>query len=136
MRLRPEEWPAPIRGELAMSYWEGSKNSSRRTLRHVSLMVRWGTGRIPNIRLADPEWIDVVGGALLMRGIILNSVEGRVFEHEQVWLIRALESLDSPPLPPFDAQPWVQSKRLAVGDPPSRTTSVELHATYGKELPR
>lgn len=40
MRLRPKEWPAPIRGELAMTYWDGAHNSSRRTLRSVSLLAR------------------------------------------------------------------------------------------------
>ncbi|CAN7171933.1 hypothetical protein LJR118_000309 [Acidovorax sp. LjRoot118] len=133
MRLRPEEWPAPVRGELQMNYWDGTRNSSRRTLRDVALMVRWGTSTVPNIRMADPEWIDVVGGALLMRGMGLHMVDGRVYEHEEVWLIRALESLQSPPLPPFDARPWLKANRLPVGDPPAVYTSAQEHAKISKE---
>ncbi|WP_428001784.1 hypothetical protein [Acidovorax sp.] len=133
MRLRPEEWPAPIRGELRMTYWDGAHNSARRTLRDVSLLVMWGTTRVPSIRMADPEWIDVVGGALLMRGMGVHTVDGRIYEHEEVWLIRALESLERPPLPKFDASPWLKAKRLPVGDPPAVYTSAQEHAKISKE---
>lgn len=136
MRLRPEEWPAPVRGELQMAYWEGAHNSYRRTLRNLSLLVYRGTTAVPQLRISDPEPIDVVGGAMLFRGIELEAREGRIYEHEQVWLVRPLESLDRPPLPPFDPSPWVKANRLAVGDPLARKISPELHATYGKELPR
>lgn len=119
-----------------MSYWEGKHNSSRRTLRDVSLLVMWGTTATPKIKMSDPEWIDVVGGALLMRGVGLHSIDGRIYEHEEVWLIRPLESLDRPPLQPFDPTPWLKAKRLPVGDPPTRPISGDLHATLGKELPR
>lgn len=116
-----------------MSYWDGAHNSSRRTLRDVSLLVMWGTTATPRIKMSDPEWIDVVGGALLMRGVGLHSVDGRVFEHEEVWLIRPVESLDRPPLQPFDATPWLKARRLPVGDPPAASISAQAHAQVSKE---
>lgn len=135
-RLRPDEWPSPVRGELRMTYWDGTHNSSRRTLRDVSLLVSWGTSAVPNIRMADPDWIDVVGGALLMRGMGVHTRDGSTYEHEEMWLIRPLQSLDSPPLPAFDATPWLNAKRLPVGDPPARPTSADLHHKFREALPR
>lgn len=108
LRLRPEEWPAPVAGQLRMDYWEGSKNSHRRTLRQAALWQHMGVNWRPALVIADPDWIDVVGDALLMRGLQLQSLEGRMYEHQQLWLVRARAELKGPPLPVFDAKPWLE----------------------------
>ena len=60
MRLRPEEWPEPMVGCLRMHYWDGKRNSSRRTLRQLTLYGSWGTTVRPVSTLTDPQLIDVL----------------------------------------------------------------------------
>ena len=72
--------------------------------------VRWGTSMVPGPSLADAQLVDVVGDAQLLRGDVLHSDDGRIHEHAQLWLLRARQDMDGPPLPPFDLGPWI--KRL------------------------
>lgn len=89
LRLRPEEWPAPVAGQLRMAQWDSKHTSYHRAIRKL---------------------VDVVGDAQLLRGDVLHSEDGRIHEHAQLWLLRARQDMDGPPLPPFDIGPWV--KRL------------------------
>ncbi|ABM32229.1 hypothetical protein QRO08_16545 [Paracidovorax citrulli] len=121
MRLRPEEWPAPVDGELRMYYWDGRRNSSRRTLREVTLWGYWGTTEQPIRRMTDPLLIDILGDAMLLQGQVLGSVEGRLYEHFQLWLVRPKRH-GAPPLPPFDHAAWAGS--LPQVPPPREDRSV------------
>ena len=110
LRLRPEEWPAPVSGQLQMAQWDSSHTSYHRTIRKLVLWVPWGTQIVPGPWLGDAQLVDVVGDAQLLRGDVLHSEDGRIHEHAQLWLLRARQDMDGPPLPPFDIDPWV--KRL------------------------
>lgn len=110
LRLRPEEWPAPVAGHLRMAQWDSSHTSYHRAIRKLVLRVPWGTSMVPGPWLGDAQLVDVVGDAQLLRGDVLHSEDGRIHEHAQLWLLRARQDMDGPPLPPFDIDPWV--KRL------------------------
>lgn len=104
LRLRQSEWPEPLVGELRMDYFDGRHNSSRRTLRRLTLWhMNGGTTPRPGVPLNDPELVDVVDGAMLFRGHVLEPREGRIYEHEQMWLVRPRNSLSGPLLKDFDA---------------------------------
>lgn len=107
LRLRPDEWPLPEAGQLRMDYWTGDKNNYRRTLRQAGLWRPVGVNWRLALTLADPDWIDVVGDALLMRGVVLQIDSGRIYEHEQLWLVRGRIDLTGPVLPRFDPTPWI-----------------------------
>jgi hypothetical protein len=110
LRLRPEEWPAPVAGQLQMAQWDSKHTSYHRTIRRLVLWVPWGTQIVPGPWLGDAQLVDVVGDAQLLRGDVLHSEDGRIHEHAQLWLLRARQDMDGPPLPPFDPGPWI--KRL------------------------
>lgn len=110
LRLRPEEWPAPVAGQLQMAQWDSKHTNYHRTIRKLVLWVPWGTSMVPGPWLGDAQLVDVVGDAQLLRGDVLHSEDGRIHEHAQLWLLRARQDMDGPPLPPFDIGPWV--KRL------------------------
>lgn len=114
LRLRPDEWPEPVRGLLRIDQREASTNASRRTMREVKVMGEWVTTPMTLIFMFDPELIDTVGDGFLLRGHVVNSSSGRCHEHQQLWLVRPRTSGDGPPLPPFDARPWL--KRLPVDE--------------------
>lgn len=103
LRLAPKDWPDPVPGDLRMSYWSGQKNSLRRTLREYSLWVRQGTQFVPKLRLIDPMPIDILGDAMLWRGMSSIYADEGMCEFEQLWLIRPRRELDGPVLPRFDA---------------------------------
>jgi len=100
LRLRPEEWPAPVAGQLRMAQWDSSHTSYHRTIRKLVLWVPWGTQIVPGPWLGDAQMVDVVGDAQLLRGDVLHSEDGRIHEHAQLWLLRARRDMDGPPLPP------------------------------------
>lgn len=110
LRLRPEEWPAPVAGHLRMAQWDSSHTSYHRAIRKLVLWVPWGTSMVPGPWLGDAQLVDVVGDAQLLRGDVLHSEDGRIHEHAQLWLLRARQDMTGAPLPPFDLGPWV--KRL------------------------
>ena len=107
LRLRPDEWPAPIVGDLRMVYVDGRANNSRRTIRQATQWVSWGTQMVPGPRIIDPQWIDVFGDAMVMRGTQLHVLDGRIYEADQLWIVRPRLSMDGPALPTFDCQ-WGQ----------------------------
>jgi hypothetical protein len=106
LRLRPEEWPAPVVGQLRMAQWDSSHTNYHRTIRKLVLWMPWGTSMVPGPSLADAQLVDVVGDAQLIRGDVLQSVDGRIHEHAQLWLLRARQDMTGAPLPPFDVRPW------------------------------
>lgn len=111
LRLRPEEWPAPVRGVLQVDQREARTTSARRAQREVTVMGEWVSAPKPLAFMFDPEFVDVVGDGFLLRGYVITPADGRCYEHQQLWLVRPCPA-GGPPLPPFDTQPW--SKRLPV----------------------
>ena len=93
-----------------MAQWDSKHTSYHRAIRKLVLWVPWGTSMVPGPWLGDAQLVDVVGDAQLLRGDVLHSEDGRIHEHAQLWLLRARQDMDGPPLPPFDIDPWV--KRL------------------------
>ena len=86
-----------------MDYFDGRHNSSRRTLRRLTLWhTDGGNTPRPSVPLNDPELVDLVGGALLFRGHVLEPCDGRIYEHEQMWLVRPRISLSGPLLEALD----------------------------------
>ncbi len=134
MRLLPEEWPKPLVGHLRMHYWDGRRNSSRRTLRQLTLYGRWGTTERPVATLTDPQLIDVLGPAILLQGRILNSVDGRLYEHNQAWIVRPRTGNE--PLPPFDPRPGRSGCRKSLGSRKTRRSASDGCASIPKRGPR
>lgn len=89
MRLRPTELPPPIEGELSMYDWT-TQNNFGRPVRCMEVKVAVGTLMQARAVLFDPELIAVADGALSFRGIELDTADGRVFEHEQVWRVKPI----------------------------------------------
>ncbi len=89
-----------------MAYW--ATNSSRRTLKEVTLWQWWGTTPTPTIRLSDPDWLDVLGDAWLVCGAAIHSHERRIHDVQQYWILRPRQSVDGPLLPPFNFRPWLR----------------------------
>lgn len=108
LRLRPEEWPAPVAGQLQMAQWDSKHTSYHRAIRKLVLWVPWGTSMVPGPWLGDAQLVDVVGDAQLLRGDVLHSEDGRIHEHAQLWLLRARQDMTGPPLPRFDPTPWMK----------------------------
>ena len=111
LRLRPDEWPAPVRGVLRVDQREAPTTSARRAQREVKVMGEWVSAPLTLAFMFDPEFVDVVGDGFLLRGYVITTTAGRCYEHQQLWLVRPCPA-DGPPPPPFDARPW--SKRLPV----------------------
>lgn len=86
MRLRRDEIGEPITGEIHMYDWP-TTNSFRRAIRVLELRRQVGSLMQPAAMLTDPDLIAVKDGAMVFRGIELESRDGRVFEHEQVWRV-------------------------------------------------
>lgn len=86
MRLRPPELDPAIEGELSMYDWP-SQNNFHRPVRCMEIKVAVGTLMQARAVLFDPELIAVADGNLVFRGIELDTVDGRVFEHEQIWRV-------------------------------------------------
>lgn len=107
-RLRPEEWPAPVAGQLRLISSDQRHNNLCRTLRSLTHYQPWGTQMVPRLHLTDPVLLDVVGDAMLFRGVITRVEGSDVWEHEQLWLVRPRAGIDGPPLPPFDPRPFIK----------------------------
>lgn len=86
MRLRPTELAEPIGGELSLYDW-ATQNSFGRPVRCMEVKVLVGTLMQAKAVLFDPDLIALVDGCLVFRGIELDTVDGRVFEHEQIWRV-------------------------------------------------
>lgn len=86
MRLRPTELESPIDGELSMYDWP-TANSFGRPVRCMEVKVPVGSLMQARAVLFDPELIAVADGHLVFRGIELDTLDSRVFEHEQIWRI-------------------------------------------------
>lgn len=121
MRLRPDEWPAPERGRLTVTYMAADICAVRRTLREANLMTHWVTTPLCRLKLFEPEFIDVVGDGFLLRGHTIRTLDQRVHEHEQIWLVRPRTAEEGPPLPRFDPRPWL--KKLPIEERSGREKS-------------
>jgi hypothetical protein len=86
MRLRPAELDPAIVGELSLYDWP-TANSFGRPVRCMEVKVPVGSLLQAKAVLFDPELIAVVDSHLVFRGIELDTVDGRVFEHEQIWRV-------------------------------------------------
>jgi len=96
LRLRRSQWPAPVRGLLAI--YERPGGANWRTMRIATLTAPRGVSHVQVdslLPLIGPELLPAPAGKLLIRGIQIQSVLARgedgqslhsVFEHEQVWL--------------------------------------------------
>lgn len=122
MRLRPDEWPEPLRGRLDISHMPASICSARRTLREVRLLGEWVSHPVSILLMFDPEFVDVVGDGFLLRGHVIESHGGRQYEHEQLWLVRPSGEPNGPALARFDARKWM--KKLPTEESSGRETSV------------
>lgn len=86
MRLRPTELAPPIEGVLSMYDWT-SQNNFGRPVKCMELKAAVGTLMQARAVLFDPELLAITDGAMSFRGIELDTLDGRVLEHEQVWRI-------------------------------------------------
>ena len=86
MRLRPTELDPAIEAELSLYDWP-TANSFGRPVRCMEVKVPVGSLMQAKAVLFDPELIAVVDGHLVFRGIELDTVDGRVYEHEQIWRV-------------------------------------------------
>ena len=87
MRLRPAELDPPIEGELSMYDWTTNNNFGR-PVRCMEVKVQIGTLMQARGVLFEPELLALADGVMSLRGIELDTVDGRVIEHEQVWRVR------------------------------------------------
>lgn len=136
LRLAPKDWPAPVRGDLRITYLNGRSNNNRRSMREAALWVEWSTHMVPGPHLWEPVLLDILGDAMLWRGHVCARTDEGIAEYEQVWLIRPCPSVDGPPLAQFDAARF--SPKLPETMPPrSETPSVaeRWYAEQGREMP-
>ncbi|MBE2261591.1 MAG: hypothetical protein IAE92_02545 [Burkholderiaceae bacterium] len=99
VRLRKADWPAPVRGDLRISDWDGASNSFKRHVRQAEL---WGDDhptikRLLRVPIFDPVILRTVNDGFLLSGIELDSSDsGRVVaEHVQIWLCRPVGAASS-----------------------------------------
>jgi hypothetical protein len=122
LRLRPAEWPEPARGLLKMHHMSYADCAARRTTRRLDLLGEWVSHPICLLHLFEPEFVDVVGDGMLLRGHVIESRDSRTYEHEQLWLVRPRSSAEEPPLPRFDPSKWM--KKLPVEERTGKEPSI------------
>lgn len=103
LRLRQAELQPPIVGRLNVFDWEGKGNSRQRMIRVLEVRVTFNTTmEQPAARISDPVLIaSLDGGTLVFAGIELESRDGRIYEHQQIWRVRptTAEKTYRPPRP-------------------------------------
>lgn len=86
LRLRSEELSEPMNGVLQLRDWpEGS--SFGRAVRVMELLETVGTIQRPAVSLFEPDLVAIRDGCMVYRGIELHSLDGRIYEHEQIWRV-------------------------------------------------
>lgn len=97
MRLRPDEYPPPVRASLTVESW--AQNNFRRYIRRATLMQSWGTSRRCAGVLIDPVLVPGPPGGLLLSGIELFTRDDRIHECCQMWFVRPMvdERSEAPP---------------------------------------
>lgn len=88
MCLRRSEYPAPVRGRVEVAVWP--HNNYQRFIRRIEVRVGVGisTYRTPLV-MADPVLLPCPADlGLLIAGTELESIESRVHEFSQLWLLR------------------------------------------------
>lgn len=86
LRLRSEELSEPLAGTLQLRDWT-TGNSFGRAVRVLELLETVGTIQRPALSLFEPDLVAIRDGCMVYRGIELHSVDGRVYEHEQIWRV-------------------------------------------------
>lgn len=103
MRLQPHEWPPTQCVELQITQMHGPNNPFRQHVRMATLWESYGTSSQRGAgTMFDPVILMTPGDGFLLRGIELETLQGRLHEHQQVWLCRPTQK-DAQPLPPFQA---------------------------------
>lgn len=85
-------------------------------------MGEWVSHPTSILLMFDPEFVDVVGDGFLLRGHVIEAMDGRQHEHLQLWLVRPCGKADDPPLARFDARKWI--KNLPVEERTGKEKSV------------
>lgn len=130
MRLRPTEWPEAVRGQLRVHHMSHADCAALRTVRRLDLLGEWVSHPIMLLHLFEPDFVDVVGDGFLLRGHVIESRDGRSFEHEQLWLVRAREHIEGPPLPKFDARRWLKKIPVETSTGNELSVSEQWHKTH------
>ena len=86
LRLRQDELAEPLDGVLQLRDWSEG-NSFGRAMRVLELLEAVGTVQRPAVSLFEPDLVAVRDGCMVFRGIELHGVDGRVYEHEQIWRV-------------------------------------------------
>ncbi len=101
LRLQPQEWPPARLANLVVNQLHGPNNPFRQHMRMANL---WQDDDSTSKRgvgtLFDPVILMTPGDGLLLRGIELETIDGRMYEYQQVWLCRPTQPM-AKPLPPF-----------------------------------
>jgi hypothetical protein len=86
LRLKPNELGEPIKGDLELTDHEGT-STFRRELRVANLWAETHSGsrRSSLVPLWDPIVLRIGHNTLTLCGIELNTGDGRVAEHVQLW---------------------------------------------------
>lgn len=87
MRLRRDEWPAPIAGRLQMIEMQAQFSSFKRSTQMAQLIQMTGSIPVPIIVLADPVMTHVLDDGFVLRGIQLQADGERTYEHIQAWRV-------------------------------------------------
>lgn len=99
-------------------------------MREAVLEGEWVTLPIPLCHLFDPEFVDVVGDGFLLRGHVVNSREGRQYEHDQIWLVRPWPDPKGPPLPRFDPSKWMRKMPVDETTGNEKSVSEQWHKKH------
>jgi hypothetical protein len=111
-KLRPEEWPEPEFGQISMATWKPGETSLARTARVATLYTNVGMMRRPALVLIEPRVTYLPMDGQVWEGTQLATTDEGMKEIPQAWLVRPTTK-DSPPLPPFDVERWMKTRRAA-----------------------
>ena len=100
-RLRTHEWPKAVLVNLQIDQLQGPNNPFRQHMRVASLWESYGTSSQRGMgTMFDPVLLRTPGDGFLVRGVELETIDGRMYEFQQVWLCRPSSELAAA-LPPL-----------------------------------
>ena len=103
LRLKKSEVAPPTRGNLLMSERAQGNSSFKRAVRVVELWSEYAgnTWRRQEIHpLFEPQLVFMDAQSFVICGTQLETTDGRISEHTQVWLCRPLHERDAKEQPP------------------------------------
>jgi hypothetical protein len=104
-RLHRHGWPEAILVDLQIEQLHGPANPFRQHTRMASLWLATSTSNQRGMgTIFDPVLLRTPGDGFLVRGIELETIDGRLHEFQQVWLCRP-SSQGAGALPLFAAEP-------------------------------